>query len=100
MTRRYETVTHSSGHIETRWIEDNPVAVPKRKVTTDDFIDRIPRAAFEAIANHSSNEAKTFMAALSARSMINLDNDKTVYYVDRMLAAGIITQQEHDDILM
>ena len=74
-------------------------APPIRVISTDSFVDRIPRAAFEVIANHASTEAKTFMAALNARSNIDLDNEKTVYYIDKMLLAGLITQQEYDDII-
>ena len=79
---------------------DNTVPVVSENIiTVDDFIDRIPRAAFETIANHASAEAKTLMAALNARANIDLDNDKTAYYVGRMLAAALITQAEHDAIL-
>jgi len=87
------------------WIdnEDGTFSAPPPErintITTDEFIDRIPQAAFETISNHSSAEAKTFMSLLNARSSIDLNNDKTTYYVDKMLVAGLITQQEHDDIL-
>jgi hypothetical protein len=75
------------------------VNVVTRIITVDNFIDRIPRAVFETISNHASATAKTFMSLLAARNSVDLDNDKTAYYVDKMLAAGIITQAEHDGIL-
>ena len=75
-----------------------PVATP-RTITSDAFIDRIPLSAYETIVNHASNEAKTFVSILNSKSHINLDNDKTVYYVGKMKTAGLINQTEHDAIL-
>jgi len=76
-----------------------PSTTTPRIISVDDFIDRIPRAAFEAITNSTSKEARAFVSMLNARNMIPLDNDKTVYYVGKMKAAGLITQAEHDTIL-
>jgi len=78
---------------------DNTTQVSIRVISVDDFIDRIPRPAFETITNHPSNEAKSFVSMLNARNTIPLDNNKTTYYVGKMLDANLITQAEHDAIL-
>ena len=78
---------------------NNIIPVSVRIISVDAFIDRIPRAAYETITNHASNEAKSFVSMLNARNTIPLDNDKVVYYVDKMKVAGLITQAEHEIIL-
>lgn len=74
-------------------------APPVRVISTDSFIDRIPLTAYNTIANHANADAKAFMSALNSRDTIDLDNDKTIYYIDRMVTATLITQAEADVIL-
>ena len=99
MTAQYVTTTHANGAVVTEWKDPSSIPPSTRIITTDEFMDRIPRAAWETISTHASAEATAFVTILNARASIDLDNDKTVYYVNKIKQAGLITQQEHDGIL-
>lgn len=78
---------------------DNQVPVSRRIISVDEFIDRIPLAAFESIVASPSAIASAFVVAITAMTEVNLDSPKAIYYIDKMLLAGLINQTEHDEIL-
>ena len=95
----WEETTHPNGQVERRRVDTDYVSNAPRPISSEDFIERIPEAAWETITNSNNAKAVAFYARVSASPVINLDSPKVQNAVASMVSGGLISQAEADEIL-
>ncbi len=79
-------------------IPDTATAGAARVIETSAFLDRFPEDALENIADQKS-AGQAFILRVQSSARINLDDDKVIAALNRLVAAGVIDAEQKAAIL-
>lgn len=94
--------TLTNGVYYQRWeLETLPPPPPVRVITPTEFLTRLPASRAEILlaAAESTLAGKLWVMRLVAASVIDLDDPETVGALTQLRQAGVLTQQDVDDLL-